>query len=104
MVFTSIFFFFFLNRPLKITDIYIYSQHIPFKASRQSSQSFGAGIGDWKVKQEEVPVSEGAEVVRIPNEADFLAVYSTTLGLNYIFLIHYLRCNNLSMIFYLFSP
>ncbi|OPL21068.1 hypothetical protein AM593_00592, partial [Mytilus galloprovincialis] len=51
-----------------------------FQASRQSSQSFGAGIGDRKVKQEEIPVSEGAEVVRIPNEADFLAVYSTALG------------------------
>ncbi|XP_076089862.1 caspase-6-like [Mytilus galloprovincialis] len=51
-----------------------------FQASRQLSPNSGAGIGYEKVVQEEVRVSEGVEVVRIPNEADFLAVYSTALG------------------------
>ncbi|XP_063444936.1 caspase-6-like [Mytilus trossulus] len=51
-----------------------------FQASRQLSPNSGAGIVNEKVQQEKIRVSEDVEVVRIPNEADFLAVYSTALG------------------------
>ncbi|XP_052058991.1 uncharacterized protein LOC127699369 isoform X2 [Mytilus californianus] len=79
------------DTPVKIKAVmdYFNSQNCPeliqqpkifiFQCSRRAALRYG---GNFKVEEEkkENYIPYGLETVRIPNEADFLAVYSTSLG------------------------